>query len=132
MSFPTSILGLDHVAITITDADRSKAFYGGFLGLEEVPRPASFDFPGAWYKTAGMTIHLVGKPAADALSSRHFCFRVNDLRAALDACKAAGLELKPAGQKIPGTGRFFIRDPDGNRIEFQGSEVEGIDALIAP
>ncbi len=131
MSFPTPILGLDHVAVTITDAARSKAFYGGFLGLEEVPRPASFDFPGAWYKTGDMTIHLVGKPAADAISNRHFCFRVADLRAALDACKAAGLELKPAGQKIIGIDRFFIRDPDGNRIEFQGPEIEGLADLMA-
>src|SRR5437868_7289339 len=122
MPLPTSILGLDHVAVIVTDVGRAKAFYGEFLGLPELPRPASFDFPGAWYQVGDMTIHLVGKPQADALSNRHLCFRVRNFTAALEHCKAAGLELKTGNHKIPGISRFFVRDPDGNRLEFQAPE----------
>ncbi len=123
MPLPSPITGIDHVAISVTDAARAMNFYSGFLGLEEVRRPASFDFPGAWYRAGELLIHLVGRPEADAISGRHFCFRVADVRAVEAHCKAAGLETKPAGHKIPGTERFFIRDPDGNRIEFQGPET---------
>ncbi|MEI6232609.1 MAG: VOC family protein [Planctomycetota bacterium] len=122
MSLPSPIYGIDHVAVTITDEARAKEFYGTFLGLEEVTRPASFDFPGAWYRAGDMMIHLVGKPEADAISNRHFCFKVPDCRAVLAYCENAGLELKRENHKIPGIMRFFIRDPDGNRLEFQGPD----------
>ena len=122
MHLPTTIVGVDHVALTVADTERSKDFYGRFLNLEEVSRPASFDFPGAWYKAGDIMIHLVQKPKADEISNRHFCFRVLDWRAALDFCEAAGLETKRDNHKIPGISRFFIRDPDGNRLEFQGPD----------
>jgi len=122
MPIPTPITGIDHVALTITDTARSMRFYGTFLGLEETPRPASFDFPGAWYRAGDMMLHLVEKPAADAISNRHFCFKVPDIQAAAAWCEAAGLEMKKDNHKIPGVTRFFIRDPDGNRIEFQGPD----------
>ena len=122
MAFPTPILGVDHVALTITDVPRAMSFYGTFLGLTEVPRPASFDFPGAWYVAGSMMLHLVSKPSADAISNRHFCMRVPDLPAAAAYCQEAGLEMKSDNHTIPGVSRFFIRDPDGNRIEFQGPD----------
>ncbi len=124
MPLPTVIIGVDHVAITISDAARSMEFYGTFLGLDEVPRPVSFNFPGAWYRAGNMLIHLVGKAAADPISNRHFCLRVSDLKSSMAYCAAAGLEMTKESHTIPGIARFFIRDPDGNRIEFQGpSEV---------
>jgi catechol 2,3-dioxygenase-like lactoylglutathione lyase family enzyme len=126
MPLPTPILGVDHVALTITDAPRAVEFYGTFLGLEEVARPPSFDFAGAWYKAGDMLIHLVSKPAADAISNRHFCLRVPDLPAAAAYCEAAGLEMKWDNHKIVGVSRFFIRDPDGNRIEFQGPDGDPV------
>ncbi|HEV7687059.1 MAG TPA: VOC family protein, partial [Acidimicrobiia bacterium] len=38
---------LDHVSIIVTDVERAKRFYAQVLGLAEIPRPQSFDFPGA-------------------------------------------------------------------------------------
>jgi catechol 2,3-dioxygenase-like lactoylglutathione lyase family enzyme len=117
------IQGMDHVAVNVTDVDRARAFYGGLLGLDEVSRPESFDFPGAWYRAGTMMLHLVGRKEAGALSSRHFCFIVKDLNAVKNRVVEAGYEVLWSGHKIPGVDRFFIRDPDGNRIEFQGPEV---------
>ena len=37
-----------HVSVCASDLDRARAFYGGRLGLKEIPRPA-FEFPGVWY-----------------------------------------------------------------------------------
>ena len=113
---------IDHVTVNITDVARAKHFYGEILGLEEVARPPSFDFPGAWYRLGSALIHLVGKPQADPLSSRHFCLWVADIGEAFGSIEAAGFEARWDTRKIPGIDRFFTRDPDGNRVEFQGRE----------
>ncbi len=41
---------LDHVALLVKDVERSRRFYGQVLGMEEVPRPSNFTFPGAWFR----------------------------------------------------------------------------------
>jgi len=115
------IEGVDHLTVQVTDVERSKRFYGGLFGLQEVLRPASFDFPGAWYAAGNGMIHLVFQKEADPLSRRHFCLRVGDVHAAFDILRTAGFEATWDARKIPGVERFFTRDPDGNRIEFQGT-----------
>ena len=115
---------IDHVAIIVTDLSRSKQFYGEVLGLKEVGRPESFDFPGAWYEIGPTFLHLLGKPAPDAGSPRHFCLWVTDIRAAASRMEAAGVDVQwNFKHKIPGVDRFFTYDPDGNRIEIQGPEA---------
>jgi len=53
------ITSLNHSAVCVTDIARSKRFYGGVLGLREIPRPA-FPFDGAWYELAdGRQFHLI-------------------------------------------------------------------------
>jgi catechol 2,3-dioxygenase-like lactoylglutathione lyase family enzyme len=43
------VTNLDHCSVLITDVDRSRRFYGGLLGLKEVPGPRTFDFVVVWY-----------------------------------------------------------------------------------
>lgn len=115
---------IDHVTIIVTELNRANAFYGGLLGLREVSRPQSFDFPGAWYQIGETFLHLLAKPAADSHSPRHFSLRVRDVRSAARELEAAGCPVQwEAKHKIPGIDRFFIRDPDGNRIEIQGPDM---------
>ncbi len=38
--------GLNHVILTVTDTARSRAFYGGVLGLETIDMP---DIPGGGF-----------------------------------------------------------------------------------
>lgn len=115
---------IDHVAIIVTDLDRSKQFYGSVLGLQEVPRPESFDFPGAWYQMGETFLHLLGKPARDTESPRHFCLRVPDLKQAAEHLESVRWPVRwEARHKIMGIDRFFLYDPDGNRIEIQGPEL---------
>jgi catechol 2,3-dioxygenase-like lactoylglutathione lyase family enzyme len=38
---------MSHVSITVTDIQKTRDFYTGTLGFQEIPRPA-FDFPGIW------------------------------------------------------------------------------------
>ena len=115
---------IEHVAILVTDLSRAKTFYGQTMGLEEVDRPDSFDFPGAWYEIGPTYLHLLGKPNPDSDSPRHFCLWVRDIHAAARRLEASGVQVDwHKKHKIPGVDRFFIHDPDGNRIEFQGAEA---------
>ena len=114
---------IDHVTIIVTDVDRATVFYGAMLGLRQVPRPESFDFPGVWYQIGDTFLLVLGKPAPDSHSPRHFSLRVRDVRSAARQLEAAGCLVQwEAKYKIPGIDRFFIRDPDGNRIEIQGRD----------
>ena len=115
---------LDHVAVIVTDVDRARAFYGGILGLPEIPRPRSFDFPGAWFQAGPEVIHLLGQPTPDPRGRRHFCLWVADVHAAARYLAARGLLVTwDTRYKIDGVDRFFTADPDGNRVEIQGPEA---------
>jgi len=114
---------IEHVTIIVTDLGRARSFYTNVLGLREVPRPKSFDFPGAWYEIGPTFLHLLGKPHQDSISSRHFCLWVGDVPRAARAVEAAGHPVVwEAKHKIPGIDRFFVYDLDGNRIEIQGPQ----------
>src|SRR4051812_18833697 len=108
---------IDHVAIDITDVERSKKFYGELLGLKEIPRPQSFTFGGAWYQIGPEVLHLVSRPEQIPPAPHHFCLWVADVQAAARLIGGAGCEVVwDARFKIPGIDRFFTRDPDGNRV----------------
>jgi catechol 2,3-dioxygenase-like lactoylglutathione lyase family enzyme len=107
---------LDHVTVLITDVERSQRFYADVLGLREVPPPYTFDFVVIWFDLGGQYLHLLHKPQADTISPRHFALGVDDAVAARERCRMNGLTIDET-VRIPNADRFFIRDPDGNRIE---------------
>src|SRR5258708_31871732 len=47
---------LDHAAFLVKDVERSCQFYGQVLGMEQIPRPKNFDFPGAWFSKGSFQI----------------------------------------------------------------------------
>jgi catechol 2,3-dioxygenase-like lactoylglutathione lyase family enzyme len=108
---------LDHCSVLITDLAKARAFYVGVLGLTEIPKPKTFDFVALWFQLEdGQTIHLLQKPHPDTRSPRHFALRVPDINAAREHFHANGIEMQETGP-IPHCDRFFVFDPDGNRIE---------------
>ncbi|MEX2287301.1 MAG: VOC family protein [Planctomycetaceae bacterium] len=80
---------LDHVTLVVADLERSRQFYVGVLGMEEVERPG-FSFAGCWFQAGGTQIHLILEHAESGpagifvpphhASSRthHFAFEVDD------------------------------------------------------
>jgi catechol 2,3-dioxygenase-like lactoylglutathione lyase family enzyme len=107
---------IDHCSVIVTDVAASRHFYGELLGLREIPAPKTFDFVALWYDLGGTYLHLLLKPERDTISPRHFCLHVSDIAAARAHVTARGIPIDET-VKIPGADRFFIRDPDGNRIE---------------
>lgn len=107
---------IDHCSVLITDVAKARRFYGELLGLREIPAPKEFDFVAIWYDLGGTYLHLLLKPQPDTISPRHFCLHVTDAAAAREHFRALGLAIDET-TKIAAADRFFLRDPDGNRIE---------------
>lgn len=107
---------LDHVTVLVTDLAPARAFYGGVLGLREIAPPKEFDFVAVWYDLGGQYLHLLKKPHPDTPSPRHFCLHVADIAAAREHLRGLGVPTDET-VKIAAADRFFVRDPDGNRVE---------------
>ena len=108
---------IDHVSVLITDLAKARAFYGRVLCLTEIPKPKTFDFVALWFNLGdGQTLHLLQKPQPDARSPRHFALRVSDVGAAREHFRRHDIPIQETGP-IPHCDRFFVSDPDGNRIE---------------
>lgn len=116
---------LHHVAVCVTDLERSKRFYGGVLGFTEIARPA-FTVAGAWYKLPdGSQLHLVvhsdtrtlrGTTGVDILDG-HFAIRVADFERAVGHLRAHGVECFELLQNVTPWKQVYFTDPDGNEIE---------------
>ena len=111
---------LHHVNVTVPPEleAATKDFYGAVLGLQQVPKPAAARQSGAWYQIGATQLHLSVEDAELApLSSRHICFAVDDLGAAENKFRDAGVEVVSDPRPVPGTKRFYVRDPGGNQLE---------------
>jgi catechol 2,3-dioxygenase-like lactoylglutathione lyase family enzyme len=134
---------LNHVGVTVTDLEVSRAFYVDVVGMELVS--AGFRTGGEWFDTltenrgavieaamlsdGRMTLQLVqyheaGNPEVLTGHSRvgnlHLSFDVEDV-----AAKHAELRERPelratAVVQLPVEGHrsFYVRDPDGVPVEF--------------
>src|SRR5438552_2088294 len=111
-----SVTQIDHCSLIITDVERSRRFYREVFGLKEIHKPLTFDFVVLWFQLGNTQLHLLLKEKADTLSPRHFALRVDDCQAARSYFRQLGIPTHET-TPIPGADRFFIADPDGNRIE---------------
>jgi lactoylglutathione lyase len=121
------INGYGHVAIKVTDLDRSLDYYVNKLGFSEMMRLKKDDgsvwlvylritdeqylevFPGAESDRA---------PGWDANGMNHLCLTTDNLDEVLAGIEKAGLKLLiPLQTAIDGNRQAWLEDPDGNRIE---------------
>jgi catechol 2,3-dioxygenase-like lactoylglutathione lyase family enzyme len=116
MPVPFQFSQLDHCSVIITNVDRSRRFYRDVLGLKEINKPRTFNFVVLWFQLGDDTLHLLLKDKPDAVSPRHFALRVDDVAAARSYFREQRINVEET-TPIPGADRFFIADPDGNRIE---------------
>jgi catechol 2,3-dioxygenase-like lactoylglutathione lyase family enzyme len=104
--------------------DEARAFYGGALGLEEIPPPRSLAGQDLiWYRLGDTEIHiLVEDLSVQDRSGRHFCIAVPDVDDLRQRFAEAGIAVVGT-TPIPGRPRYFVRDPFGNLIEV--TTIEG-------
>jgi catechol 2,3-dioxygenase-like lactoylglutathione lyase family enzyme len=141
--FATSV---DHIAVTVSDLDRSLAFYQGILGLREVERHL-LEGAGIEQMTGkpGTVLQVVRLAAPDTprvlidlqqylapkgkqsdsklgdVANAHFCFGVRNLRETFDTLRSRGVDFvsEPVRFELESGPCYvvFLRDPDGFILE---------------
>ena len=102
----TRLVGINHVALEVSDIDRALDFYGRIFDLRLRGRS-----PGAAFIDIGdQFLALMAGRSDGADRTRHFGLVVDDKEATRAALVAAGAEI------LPGRRLDFL-DPDGNRVE---------------
>ena len=152
MSF--HIIAVDHTGITVSNLERSLAFWRDVLGFELSHRPhqtgelaseitgvADAEISIAVLKGYGHKIELLEYLApADRkpidfrpcdVGSVHVAFTVDNLDAILNTIASSGWKAAGKPQTItvgPNTGKrvIYVRDPDGTTIEFMEMPRDGV------
>jgi len=95
----------------------ARSFYGGVLGLEEIPKPPNLAHRGgAWFRLGPLELHLGGEEGFRPARKAHPALLVEDLAGMAERCRQAGVPV-PTDEPLPGYDRCYISDPFGNRIE---------------
>lgn len=112
------------VAIPIGGEDVAREFYGGLLGLVEVPKPPDLaKRGGCWFDlpegTCGQ-LHLGADPDFRPAKKAHVAFLVSDVAGLAEKAQSQGHEVTM--DNSDGTERVYICDSFGNRLEFMAEE----------
>lgn len=115
------IQAVHHVQITIEPDQEAeaRAFYGGMLGLQEVPKPEALQGRGGmWFQLGAVQIHIGIESGVERQKSKaHVAYQVQDLETLRATLAQAGCQILES-IPLPGMERFETRDPFGNRLEF--------------
>jgi catechol 2,3-dioxygenase-like lactoylglutathione lyase family enzyme len=119
---PAEFQQLDHVAIHVSDVERSCRFYRDVLRLAPIPRPA-FSFPGAWFRLGQkQELHLIGERKALVHShnrGNHFALLTS--LAGFDEweceLRRLGVDFVPRRVRPDGALQMYVVDPDGHFVE---------------
>jgi catechol 2,3-dioxygenase-like lactoylglutathione lyase family enzyme len=144
----SAIRGIHHTGYTISDLDRSLHFYRDLLGLEVIATQeklggylaAIVGYPDAHVRMAHLRVpgsaHVVelfeylappgarpGRIEPRVVGASHQCLLVDDLPAAYERLRAAGVDTFVSGPVEVDTGinrggyGLYVRDPDGIPVE---------------
>jgi catechol 2,3-dioxygenase-like lactoylglutathione lyase family enzyme len=116
-----AITGIDHVQVAAPAGceEAARRFYGGLLGMEELPKPAALQVRGGcWFRAGGQELHVgVEEPFAPARKA-HPGLVASDLA---ELCRRLDeAEVPWEADEAVGVGRIFVHDPFGNRLEVRG------------
>ncbi len=95
-----------------------RRFYGGILGLEELPVPAPLRARvHCWFRCGTLELHVGIESDFQPARSAHPAFVTADIEALKDTLLAHGIPFTENHDLID-RWRFFAHDPWGNRLEF--------------
>ena len=125
-TLPLPVVAFSHVGISVSDMDRSIDFYTRVLGFRLLTDVRSAGHNRALLGVDAMTLELLGReagpevmvPEPTTFPSPKFALTVSDVPAARAAAIEHGLDLW--GDEVfdtPVSLVFWIRDPDGTRIQ---------------
>jgi glyoxylase I family protein len=129
-------IALHHVAVIVTDLERSASFYRELFGFIPIERPP-FTIPGLWLGVGDLQLHLTVYPAGTFRQrpvdndDSHFALRTDDFDAVVQRAEAMGFRHDAAQddpkrmilrrQGMAGFPQLYLIDPDRNVIEVNGA-----------
>ena len=120
--------GLHHVQLAMPPGqeDLARTFFGTALGMQEIAKPPVLAARGgAWFRSAGLELHLGVEDEFQPARKAHPGILVDNLD------EVAG-RLATTGQYVtwdsdfPGFRRCYAHDPFGNRLEFLEPIIESV------
>ncbi|RPI09149.1 MAG: hypothetical protein EHM65_09490 [Acidobacteriales bacterium] len=101
-------VGLNHIAVRVSDIPRSRAFYQGLLGLPLMSESSNSCFLGLGGQF--LTLFKNQNPGLD-----HYCMEIETFTPdeVMDQLKRKGLQPR----RPSGTDRIYFRDPDGLEVQ---------------
>ncbi|HEY2326511.1 MAG TPA: hypothetical protein VGH52_03405 [Gaiellaceae bacterium] len=115
------VTGIDHVQLAAPPGceDAARAFYGGLLGLEELPKPPALaSRGGCWFRAGGLEFHIGVEDEFRPARKAHPGFVARDLAGLRARFEEHGIEMRH-DDALPGVERIYVDDPFGNRLEFR-------------
>lgn len=116
--------GLDHVAISVGDAQISEEWYRNVLGLEREHADAWGDMPVALMAHGSGLALFKSEPAGKAgVGLRHIAFRVDreNFEAAQEEFKRRGIAFEFQDHGVAHS--VYFRDPDGFQLELTTYDI---------
>jgi len=113
------LVAVDHVQLAMPPGgeDEARRFYGGVLGLPEIPKPPELaGRGGCWFGSTGVQVHVGVEADFRPARKAHPAFRVRRVAVLAVRARAAGYRVVD-DVPIRGFSRVFVDDPFGNRIE---------------
>lgn len=123
------IQGADHIGLTVSNLEKSKAFFTNTLGFKELGKDPSY--PAYFLNNGEITVTLWQAEANATPFDRkknvglhHLAFRVasleklNSLYKTLQTTQGVVIEFAPENLGKGPTKHMMIREPSGNRLEF--------------
>jgi len=113
------IIGLHHVQLAAPAGSEPalRRFYGGMLGMAEVPKPAALAARGGvWFRSGKAELHLGIDADFRPARKAHPALLVDDLDVIVTRLADAGHRVRP-DNLLPGYRRCYLDDPCGNRLE---------------
>jgi lactoylglutathione lyase len=129
------ITQINHVGLRVRDLDVAKEFYGS-LGFRFLAGPVGPEPVAIIEHDSGVNINLILNTSADASSDNvlmdipqkhtgftHIALEITDTDSVEAQLESLGIEITERVE-FEGAKFFFIRDPDGNVIEFHKPGVD--------
>lgn len=124
------ITRINHVGLRIRDLERSRAFYE-VLGFEFIVGPIGPEPVAVMEHPSGVNINFILNAGDDASADNilmdvsakhtgytHIALEISDRESVKQQLTKAGVSITETVELPDGAVFFFIRDPDGNVIEF--------------
>lgn len=122
---------MDHVAVVVTDLDKSVEFYKDVLHLKEIKAPGDKDKI-RWFTLGNFDqLHLIKTEEMPAIESRsvHFSLNTQSFDAFIASLESKGViytdwtgENFKQSNRPDGVRQVYIQDPDGNWIELNDAK----------